>query len=61
MPYSASMRASAHRPWNLEAFSMASLVVGLAALLGAFVVPGLEPMAIPALVFLVPGLLIGTR
>lgn len=55
------MRVTARRSWNVEALSMAGLVVGMAALLGALVVPGLEPMAVPALVFLVPGLLLGTR
>jgi hypothetical protein len=55
------MRASTHSSWSLEALSMASLVVGLTVLLGGFVVPGGEGMAIAALVFLVPGLLVGTR
>lgn len=55
------MRATAHSSWNLEALSMAGLVVGLTVLLGAFVVPGAEALAIAGLVFLVPGLLAGTR
>ena len=47
--------------WNLDALSLGGLVVGLTGLLGAFVVPGLEALALAALAFLVPGLLLATR
>lgn len=55
------MRATARASWNLDALSLGGLVVGLTGLLGAFVVPGLEGLALAALAFLVPGLLLATR
>ena len=56
-----TMRHPISVPRSVDASSFAGIVSGLGLLLPALVAPGLELLALPALVVLVPSLLCGLR